>query len=673
MKKAISIVLGTALILGLTACGEPKVVDNGGTAASEKTETEASETAETEETTETATVTETEKSKDKSDYRTSSEGVTVEASQGSGIYAEGFDLELTSTDGATIYYTTDGSDPMMSDTAMTYSSAIPVADRSGEANVVSAVDPQLFSGNYVNVNSTGDGFDCYVNAPSDDAVDKIVTLRAVACDADGVYGPETTLCYFLGTMEEHIEGIAESCAASGQDLAVISIDIDYDDLFDYDTGIYVLGSSFEQALNAYLKQNKLDNADTARRLLANYKQKGLEWEREVGMTMLECNADGTSVVLNQNCGIRIQGNYSRSDLQKGFRLFARSEYGLNNFNYAFFGEDYTNEAGETMDKFKSIILRNGGNCAFTCKFNSDYWQSMLNDLDCATQKSRPCILYINGEYWGLYVMEEDYSNDYFADKYGVTKDQVVVYKGDAEALELGYQLDEGLLPEGETDQSYYFYDLLDFFKTHDNCESEEDYNALCELVDPQSVMDYFAVQCWINNKWDWPGKNWSMWRTMEDDGTEYGDGRFRFCFYDLEFGGVSGESDAKTNTVKEDNYKTYGLLDTDTTNPAVLCFAYLMTNREFRVAFCDELLSLSDGILEKEAALEQLTVFENTYGPLLDQFFERYPDTGSAEEALNGGYASSACIRSFLNIRYALVDRQVKWIYKHFGETYTEE
>ena len=73
---------------------------------------------------------------------------------------------------------------------------------------------------------------------------------------------------------------------------------------------------------------------------------------------------------------------------------------------------------------------------------------------------------------------------------------------------------------------------------------------------------------WINNKWDWPGKNWSMWRTTKiSEGNPYADGRWRFILYDMEFGGVSGKGDAFVNTIKEDNYKPYGMLDRNTDNP----------------------------------------------------------------------------------------------------------
>ena len=64
-------------------------------------------------------------------------------------------------------------------------------------------------------------------------------------------------------------------------------------------------------------------------------------------------------------------------------------------------------------------------------------------MDCTIKASRPCVVYLNGEYWGLYVLEEDYSDNYFEDHYGVSNKDVIVYKGDADALKLGYKLDEG--------------------------------------------------------------------------------------------------------------------------------------------------------------------------------------------------------------------------------------
>lgn len=586
----------------------------------------------------------------------------------SGIYPEEFTLTVDIPAGCTLRYTTDGSDPATSASALPYTDGIAITDRKQDKNVVSAVHPLLISGNFNRPATNKKEFFCTAGAPEDEDVDKCTVIRAALVNASGNVISTKSATYFIGTAEEHIQGLAESCAASGESLAVISISMNYADLFDSTTGIYVKGNIFENALLQYLQYNRyVTDGETARILDANYKQRGRQWERPANVTMFEFSPDGATAVLTQNCGIRIQGNYSRSDLQKGLRLYARSEYGESKFRYAVFGEDYVNDAGEIMDSFDTLVLRAGGNCAFTAKFNDTYWQSLLHELNCETKHSRPCVVYINGEYWGLYVLEEDYTDDFMEDVHGVNKDNVVIYKGDAESYDIGYKLDEGEIPEGEA-EDYYFRDLLDFFATHDSLKSQADYDAFCKLVDPDSVMDYFAVQCWINNKWDWPGKNWSMWRTTEvEDGNPYGDGRWRFMFYDMEFGGVSGSSDAYTNTVKEDNYKPNGLLDMDTDNPAVLCFAYLMTNEGFRQAFYGRLTGLSEGVFRRDAALAALQEMEDMYSPLYDQFFARYPGTGNSRNAVSGGYASIQCIRDFLSRRAENIQKMIDYCERILG------
>lgn len=649
IKKKRGLAFCMAMCLFLSACGVNggKSTDSG----SNRTENEQAENVQTE----------------------SDAGVpiaySVSFSHSGGIYAEEFELTINALEEGEIYYTLDGSDPATSDRALLYTEPVGITDRQGEPNVVSAVDPVEIAGSFNYVHTSGYKFESSIDAPSDEAVDKCTVIRAAVKRADGTFGIEAAATYFIGTTQEHIEGLAESCEAAGTGLAVISISMNYEDLFDAERGIYVKGAIFEEALSAYLEEEgRLRDGETARSLDANYKQRGREWEREATMTMFEFAPDGAVEVLNQSCGIRVQGNYSRSDLQKGLRLYARTEYGDNNFRYPVFGEDYLNNNGEVMDKFKTLVLRAGGNCAFTAKFNDIYWQSLVSDSACETKKSRPCVVYLNGEYWGLYVLEEDYTDDYFEDMYGVNKDDVVIYKGDAETYAIGYKLDEGEIPEGEG-EDYYFRELYDFFETHDDLSSQSDYEAFIKLVDPQSVMDYFAIQSWINNKWDWPGKNWSMWRTIQTDVTnEYADGRWRFICYDMEFGGVSGSSDARTNTIREDNYKPKGLLDMNTDNPAVLCFAYLMTNEGFREDFYDRLLGLSEGYFEQEAALARLSEFETIYGPLYEQFFERYPGTGSKEGALSGGYASSGCIREFLFKRQDYIQRMVDYCEEVLGE-----
>ncbi len=612
-----------------------------------------------------------------SDYTAKTDAIsseTVEFSTLSGVFGEEFDLTLTSGEGAVIFYTTDGSDPTESETRMIYSAPVAVKDRTGDPNVISAIDPNLYDSAHCKLDFDTDKFLSDLTVPDDEDVDKITVIKAAALDAEGAYTEVITHTYFIGTMEEHVQGIAESCEASGRPLAVISITMDSDDLFDYETGIYVKGKIFDDDLQYQMENGKYSDYKDARNIDANYKQRGREWEREAHIDFFESDGTTTELVISQDCGIRIQGNYSRSDYQKGFRLYARRDYGDNNFNYAVFGDELKNDSGEVMDKFKTLILRNGGNCAFTTKYSDTYWGSLVTEMDVDTLTSRPAVVYLNGEYWGLYVLQEDFSDDYFEDTHGVNKDDVVLYKGDAEKYEIGYKLDLGDLPEGVSNVDYYFSDLLAFFDSHDNLESEEDYAEFEKLVDVESARDYYAIQLWINNKWDWPGKNWSMWKTLNvDESNPYADGRWRYCIYDVEFGGVSGRGDVKTNTIKEDNYKEYGMLDMSTSNPSVLVFTYLMTNESWRSDFIDRLLSMSETYFEHDKALERLDLFKDTYSPLYDQFFERYNNgkwIGDANNSNYGGYASYQCIKDFIAERGNNLQPMIDYVNWYFAEIY---
>ena len=90
----------------------------------------------------------------------------------------------------------------------------------------------------------------------------------------------------------------------------------------------------------------------------------------------------------------------------------------------------------------------------------------------------------------MYILQQDFDDSYFEETHGVNKDSVVVYKAsDADAdEEYGYKLDEGTLPDGETDVNYFYRDLMNFFAKHKNLKNDADYEAFCKLVDPQSVL-----------------------------------------------------------------------------------------------------------------------------------------------------------------------------------------
>ena len=86
---------------------------------------------------------------------------------------------------------------------------------------------------------------------------------------------------------------------------------------------------YQKALEDLIRTQEIRvrTLETGRRLDGNYKQRGKDWERAAHVDYFESDGKTTVCRLQQDCGIRIQGNYSRSDLPEGLALVWRKKYG----------------------------------------------------------------------------------------------------------------------------------------------------------------------------------------------------------------------------------------------------------------------------------------------------------------------------------------------------------
>ena len=515
------------------------------------------------------------------------------ASKGSGTYSEEFTLSLTSQSGEVIYYTMDGSNPVTSSTRKQYSDGIKISKRTRDKNVLSAISPKLFT-------IDGDSFE----VPSDIAVDKCTVLRAVAVDADGTAGEILTNTYFIEDMSKHISGISQSVQAAGQDLAVISITMDKDDLFDNEKGIYVIGS---------------DSSNP------NFANKGRAWERNCHIDYFETNGTNTSLKLAQDCGIRIQGNYSRRNIQKSFRLFAREDYGKKNFKYPFFSS-LKNAKDETMDKFKTLVLRDGGNDVLNYKYKDIFMQSFLNQQQSEALTGRPCVVYLDGEYWGYYILQDDYTDNYLQEKRGVEKEQVVIYKGSDDPAygRYGYKLDEGELPEGET-EDYYLRDTLNYLQVYDLSDDNAYQTFINKYMCEESALLYYGSMLYLNNRYDWPGKNWCIWRTTDTTADSlYGDGRWRFMFNDLDLTtNTTWNGQGNLEGISEDQIAKLNAPKSSSILPKF--FGHLMKNAGFRAKLKLEIKRMAEEVYKPDTVSARGSQYLGTYQPLHTQFLDRFP------------------------------------------------
>lgn len=525
----------------------------------------------------------------------------------SGMYSDSFNLVVTTDPGNTVYYTTDGTDPATSDTRKEFGAPLNIYNRSSERSTMAK---------YVSVDKITP-WNNGASLPSDSAVDKGTVIRACTYSAAGEYSETVTKTYFVGVSN-----------ATHNNLPIISMTTDPKNLFDYETGIFVKGKVYDD----YFK-NGGTNRDNPE---ANYNQRGKEWERACHIDFFE--SDGT-LALSQDCGFRTKGAYSRADYQKSLKFYARADYGEKNFKCEFFpGATIADGSGKSLNKFKKITLRNGGNDTFYAKFKDSYIQALVKDRSFDTQTGRPCVLFIDGEYWGLYTLQEEYDDSYFEENYGVNKDEVVVYK-------------KGEIDEGTEEDIELFRSLRKFAQNNDLSKSAN-YEKISQMLDIDSFIDYMAAEIYIINE-DWPGNNYSLWRTRTiDESNPYSDGRWRCLMYDTEMGvDHYGNSSTKYNV---DNLKKI-LANNKDDLPVI--FNALMKNSEFKRKFAIAFMDMTNVNFNYETTAEAEKYYMDTYYPEMSRFFRRFPTWA------NVGNATDPCIdrmRTFLKKRPGYADDMLK-------------
>jgi len=319
-----------------------------------------------------------------------------------GFYYASFELTLTaSTEGCSIRYTLDGSDPVKSTNA-----------QEGASPVMLVISPYIHDSR---------GF-----TPG-------VVVRACAlCKTD------------IGRVETHtyiFPSEIKSQPDISEDLLPYWPDQEYEpctyspDLLDWMRSDYQridLGidpevvakddyySDFEAAildiptLSLVTEPGSLFDPDSG--IYINSTWQGIDWERAGSIELITSGEDGFQF----NAGIRIRGGYSSSGVcvKHAFRLFFRNEYGDGKLDYPLFAE-------EGADEFDKIDLRCDQNNSWHIPYRNGgadfvhdlFARDIQGDMQQPYTRSVYYHLFVNGMYWGLYETQErpeaSYAETYF--------------------------------------------------------------------------------------------------------------------------------------------------------------------------------------------------------------------------------------------------------------------
>ena len=441
-----------------------------------------------------------------------------------GFYDAPFNLQLTVNDPlATIRFTTDGTTPDLI-TGTVYSGVIPIESTS----IIRAIA-------YTDTDTTKVLTHTYI------FIADVINQSGIPSGYPTEWGSGHQADYDMDTEITQNSTYAPYMREALLQIPSISIVMDRDSVFGTD-GIY-----------------------------SNSRETGSIWERPTSIELLD--PSGKESGFQENAGVRMHGGSSRIPTKSpkhNFRLLFKGEYGNTKLNYPLFG-------ASNVDKFDTFVLRARYNNSWIHSTNIQrssaqylrerFMQQSQSDMEQLSPESRHVHLYINGLYWGLYLLTERPSGSFMSESLG----------GDKEDYDI---LNSGEVVDGD---SLAWDNMMTI--ANEGLAEEVDYLAIRDYLDIDNFIDYMILNHWGGNT-DWDHHNWYAGRERK-----IGAG-YQFFIWDAEavFANISTNIVAKSNP-----------------NMGTFVFQQLRENEEFRIRFADKLQDhfFNKGALTPEAILER--------------------------------------------------------------------
>ena len=502
-------------------------------------------------------------------------------SQESGVYhTPELKVRMKAPAGYTIAYTTNGTKPT-------------VKDASGKAEVEVTLNGGMsgYLMDHKKLMLTPEFYNSVLYESNELPVG--VVLNASLVDDKGAVVKEPrSMVYFL--MQDKFADRFPNCT-------VISITTDPVNLLDYKTGIMAPGAIYDawkqtDAGKKIIADQEWWKAET------NSSQHGKKWERPC---QLQLYTTGEKPTIELDAGLRIRGGMSRRQNQKSFTLYFRDTYGPDMLHFALFDKD-------KEEDFKRFGLRNGGDDSQYTKFKDVMLQDLAKGGKYTVLRNRPAVVFLNGEYWGPYALCEITTANMMKDRYGVDEKNLIVIK-EAE-LDVGKKEDLRL------------YEEMKAFKDKDLTDPDI-YRQFCDVVDVQSMADYFALQVYIGNADCEPDHNHIIWRTRDKF---YNEGRWQYILHDLDYS--AGHYDERSTSANTDHFamirKKFPL------------FAAALKNKNFYDMFLSSLKRIGSQNFNYDKVRDKMDYYDKMWGPLMPDFYKRFGDTANLRKR---------CMNSTLN------------------------
>lgn len=300
-------------------------------------------------------------------------------------------------------------------------------------------------------------------------------------------------------------------------------------------------------------------------------------EREVACNVSFFEESGG---FNIDCGLKMYGHMGLTMPKKSFKINFRGMYGQDMLTYPVYGED-----GPTV--YDSLVIRSGQDQLNTI-FRDELFTSLCRQASetVLAQRDKHAILYINGEYWGIYAIKEAFGEAMYAENYRVDQHTVNMQQAP-------------VLPDSP------IFDILRFARTNDLSDPEL-YAQFAAMVDIDSMIDWMIFEGYCSNT--------DIQQNLRYVKSSDNGDKWQFCFYDLDWAWY---------------YKNgfVGILSTQKEWQHIPMCRAAMRNAEFREKFFTRAAELKNTVLSNDNVIARIDHYVQLLSPEIAREKERWGGT----------------------------------------------
>lgn len=285
------------------------------------------------------------------------------------------------------------------------------------------------------------------------------------------------------------------------------------------------------------------------------------------------------------CGIKLFGGSARGYAKKSFSLKFRKKYGQSELHYQVF-ENRDNSI------YKTLVLRSGSQDLEHAMIRDPLMTSIVEDTEIDVQAMKPIIVYINGNYWGVYYIIEKVDENFVSAHYNVPADDTNVVRIDGEV-------------SAGSNSSY--YDLINYLSSHD-MSRKENYDYVSQLIDIDNMIKFWISETYITNN--------DIINCRVFSNPNIDNGKWHFIFYDLDFGMYYYRVNYYNIMNDPEGMGSLKVSSTLTRN--------LFKNDEFRKRFVELLSEMLENTWTEEKILSRIDELYNEILPEMPRNFERW-------------------------------------------------